>query len=115
MEREHLLFRRQVGLPAFTPFAWSSEDTLRLDVYLKSARLFLRRTQAQRQIESGFVLLNGAPTKPAHAVASGDRLVIRHPRVEIELEITVTPHGNVSKAAASGLYQVIRSTPLEDS
>lgn len=87
---------------------------MRLDVYLKTARLFSRRTEAQRQIGLGQVLLNGAPAKPAHAVAPGDRLLIRYLRLELELEITATPRGNVSKAVAPGLYRLIRRTPKDE-
>lgn len=88
---------------------------MRLDLYLKSARLFLRRSQAQKQIDLGQVLLNGMPTKPARAVAPGDHLLIRLPRFELEVEVTDTPRGNVSKSAAPGLYRLIRRTPRDDS
>jgi len=87
---------------------------LRLDLFLKTARLYRRRTEAQRQIASGCVMLNGLPAKPARAVAPGDRLLIQHPNVELELEIVRTPTGNVPKTAASELYRVIRRTLKED-
>ena len=88
---------------------------MRLDVYLKSARLFVRRTEAQRQIDSGSVLLNGTRTKPAHAVAPGDLLLIRYPRHELELEVLNTPPGKVTKAAAPCLYRLIRRMEREES
>jgi ribosome-associated heat shock protein Hsp15 len=87
---------------------------LRLDLFLKTARLFKRRTEAQRQIASGCVLLNGTPAKSARAIAPGDHLVIQHPRVELELEVVKTPAGHVPKAAAPELYRVIRRTLKED-
>ena len=50
----------------------------RLDSYL-ARRLDLSRSRAAQLIDSGDVLLNGAPPRKSEALASGDRLSVRTP------------------------------------
>src|SRR3569832_2561853 len=53
------------------------DDALRLDKWLWAARFFKTRALAAEAINGGKVWLNGARTKPAHAVRVGDELQIR--------------------------------------
>ncbi len=76
--------------------AWGEEDDLpaqevsftvaaageRLDRYLVAHLPELSRAALQRLIESGEVLVNGAPTRPAYKVRVGDRLLVRIPPPE---------------------------------
>src|SRR3569832_1901095 len=53
------------------------DDALRLDKWLWAERIFKTRALAAEAINGGKVWLNGARTKPAHAVRVGDELQIR--------------------------------------
>jgi 23S rRNA pseudouridine1911/1915/1917 synthase len=57
----------------------SSTSADRLDKYLVAQGLATSRSEAQRWIEDGFVLLNGASAKASHAIKPGDALEIRKP------------------------------------
>jgi len=50
---------------------------MRLDKWLWAARFFKTRSLAQAAVAAGRVKLNGDRIKPAHAVKTGDGLVIR--------------------------------------
>ena len=49
---------------------------MRLDVFLKNARLVKRRTAARDRAAGGGVLLNGHPAKPGRDVGPGDVLTL---------------------------------------
>jgi ribosome-associated heat shock protein Hsp15 len=76
---------------------------VRLDVALHALRLFKSRSQAQDAIAAGQVLLNGAPVKPSHALAVGDRLTLSGRTVEV-VEL---PGRSVSKEAARALVREV--------
>lgn len=86
---------------------------MRLDQYLTAARLFKRRTEAQRRVSAGAVRLNGQATKPAHPVKVGDRLQITYARWDVEVEIREIPIRSVSKDRAAELYESIERRTRE--
>lgn len=51
----------------------------RLDKYLVAGGVATSRSEAQRWIDDGFVLLNGVPAKASHAVKPGDAIEVRKP------------------------------------
>src|SRR3569832_895868 len=53
------------------------DDALRLDKWLWAARFFKTRALAAEAINGGKVWLNGARTKPAHAVREGGGAAVR--------------------------------------
>jgi ribosome-associated heat shock protein Hsp15 len=56
-----------------------TENSVRLDKWLWAARFFKTRAAAVQAISAGRVEVNGAPAKPAKALAVGDRLRVRKP------------------------------------
>ena len=50
---------------------------MRLDKWLWAARFFKTRSLAQQAVAGGRVQLNGARTKPAHEVKTGDTVDVR--------------------------------------
>ena len=80
---------------------------MRLDLFLTAARLFKRRTEAQRRATAGSVRLNGQAAKPAHPVKVGDRIQITYARWEVELEIREIPMRSLPKERAAELYELI--------
>ncbi|PIE54191.1 MAG: RNA-binding protein [Dethiosulfovibrio peptidovorans] len=53
---------------------------IRIDLYLKLARLVKRRTVAQEIVTVGAVRINGRKVKPSTVVRSGDTVDIAFPR-----------------------------------
>jgi ribosomal 50S subunit-recycling heat shock protein len=87
---------------------------VRLDVFLKLSRLCPRRTLAQELCDAGFVLLNGRPAKSAHAVKTGDEIVIRRRDRETVLHVLEVPvTNNVARRDAGQLIEVVCERALE--
>lgn len=63
--------------------------TVRLDKYLKLARLVKRRTVAQDMISSGAVRINERKVKPSADVKIGDKIEIAFPRRLVVVETLV--------------------------
>ncbi|MGF6147169.1 Heat shock protein 15 [Kingella potus] len=53
-----------------------AENTMRLDKWLWAARFFKTRALAQKHIELGRVLVNGAKVKNSKNIASGDTIAL---------------------------------------
>ena len=60
---------------------------MRLDTYLKLARLVKRRIVAQEMIQVGAVRINGRQTKPSATVRVGDTLEIAYPSSLLSLRV----------------------------
>ncbi len=76
---------------------------MRLDKYLKNARLIKRRTLANQACEQGRVKLNGRTAKPGAQVKTGDILEIRFGSNISTVEITAVKE-HVSKNGAAEMY-----------
>jgi ribosomal 50S subunit-recycling heat shock protein len=89
---------------------------MRLDLFLKSSRLILRRSLAQEFCDAGKVKINGVKAKSAREVKAGDEIEIRRSnrilRVRV-LEIPATKQ--VSRQAASSLFEVVSEEICSDS
>lgn len=83
---------------------------MRLDKYLKTARLIKRRTVANEACDNGLVFVNGHAARASREVKSGDvielHMGVRQVRVEV---LSVQEHVRQSEAAA--LY---RELPQEE-
>ena len=79
---------------------------MRLDLFLKTARLVKRRTVAQELCEESSVLVNGHPAKPARSVRTGDRITLRFPSRTIEVEVTHVPL-STKRSASEPLIRVL--------
>jgi ribosomal 50S subunit-recycling heat shock protein len=87
---------------------------VRLDVFLKLSRLCPRRTLAQELCDAGFVLLNGRPAKSAHAVKTGDEIVMRRRDRETVLHVLEVPvTNNVARRDAGQLIEIVSERALE--
>lgn len=90
------------------------ETFLRLDLFLKLSRLCPRRTVAQKLCDAGLVLLNGRPAKSAHAVKTGDEIMIsRHDRETVLRVLSVPATNNVARRDAGHLIEVMSEKVLE--
>jgi ribosomal 50S subunit-recycling heat shock protein len=87
---------------------------MRLDLFLKLSRVCPRRSLAQKLCDAGFVLLNGRPAKPAHAVKPGDVLRVRQRDRETNLRVLIVPDvRSVSRRGAKDLIEVLSEQHLE--
>jgi ribosomal 50S subunit-recycling heat shock protein len=79
---------------------------MRLDKYLKVARVIKRRTIANEVCSSGRVSLNGRPAKPSAEVKPGDILGIAFGSGNSRIKILAVKE-TVRKDAASELYEIL--------
>ncbi len=77
----------------------------RIDRWLWAARFFRTRSQAKSAVEGGHVRLNGARTKPAKDVKTGDTLAIRRGFAEYTVEVTGLSDRRGNAQAAALLYR----------
>ncbi|MDI3538272.1 MAG: hypothetical protein PWP12_634 [Bacillota bacterium] len=84
---------------------------MRLDKFLKVARLVKRRTLAKEVSDQGRILINGRVAKPASEVKSGDTLELTWGGRRVTVEVLATPE-TVPAAEAKNLYRVIKEEPL---
>lgn len=77
---------------------------MRIDKYLKNARIIKRRTVAKEACEQGKVLINGKVAKPGDEVKVGDKVQINFGNGSLNIEI-LDVKDNVGKDLASSLYK----------
>lgn len=87
---------------------------MRLDKWLKVARVIKRRPVAHAICEQGRVQVNGRAAKPALKLKPGDRLVIRFGQRELSLTVLGVPEKQVAAKLASELYQVESELRLDE-
>lgn len=79
---------------------------MRLDKFLKVARIFKRRTIAKEVSKNGRVLINGRTAKPGSEVNPGDVLKISYGEKTIKIKILRIAN-HVKKQDAENLYEII--------
>lgn len=87
---------------------------MRLDKWLKVARVIKRRPVAHAICEQGRVTVNGRAAKPALKLKPGDKLVIRFGQRQLSLTVLGVPEKQVAAKLASELYQVDGELRLEE-
>ena len=80
---------------------------MRLDKYLKVSRIIKRRTVANEACDASRVLINGKPAKPSKEVKVGDVIGVRFGDKEAFFKVLIIPSGNVGKADATTLYEIV--------
>ncbi|MCS6885451.1 MAG: RNA-binding S4 domain-containing protein [Acidobacteriota bacterium] len=82
---------------------------MRLDVFLKLSRLVVRRSIAAQMCREGKVFVNGILAKPSRELRPGDVLEISRRGEKLACKVLNIPTGQVSKATASTLYELLYS------
>lgn len=88
---------------------------MRLDKFLKVARLAKRRTEAHEALEHGRILKGGLPLKPAYRVRAGDILEIHYASRVVTVEVREVPLRTLQSLRPAELYAVLetrREDPL---
>ncbi len=79
---------------------------MRIDKYLKNARLIKRRTIAKEACDQGRILVNHKEAKPGTEVKVGDEISIRMGSKATVVRITALEE-HVTKEGAKLLYEVV--------
>lgn len=85
---------------------------MRLDKYLKVARLIKRRTVAKDVCEGQKVSVNGKLAKPSADIKPGDRITIDMRNHILEVKVLATPPA-IRAEEAPTLYEVLQDSKKE--
>ncbi len=80
---------------------------MRLDLFLKLSRLIKQRTMAKQACDGGRVSLLGRKARAGGEVHVGDEIILNLRDRFIRVRVLEVPTGNVSKARARTLYEVL--------
>jgi len=89
-----------------TWFFINRERNMRIDKFLKNARIIKRRTISKEACEQGKVLINGKVSKPGDEVKIGDEIKINFGNGSVHIEV-LGVKDNVGKDLASTLYKTL--------
>jgi ribosomal 50S subunit-recycling heat shock protein len=79
---------------------------MRIDKYLKNARIIKRRTVAKEACDQGRVLVNDRKAKPGTEVVPGDRIELRLGSKVLSVQVLVCLD-HATKQTAETMYEVI--------
>ena len=86
---------------------------MRLDKFLKVARIIKRRPVAKKVIDNQKAKLNEKLAKAGTAVKPGDFLELEYYNRYYKIEVLEVPTGNVTKDMATDLYKIIETKEIE--
>ncbi len=87
---------------------------MRLDLFLKTSRLIVRRTLAQEFCDANLIKLNGTAAKSSREVKPNDELEIkRHNRLLRVKILKVPDKKQFSRTDAANLYEIVSEEILE--
>ena len=87
-------------------------DEMRLDKYLKVARILKRRTVSKDLADHQRVLINGKVAKPASEVQVGDLITVIFGQRQLTVRVTETAQYTRKEDAAS-MYEVVEEKRVE--
>ena len=88
---------------------------MRLDQFLRTSRLVLRRTVAQELCEAGAVSINGSTARSSRAVHPGDQINIKRRDRSLTVRVNAVPATKqVSRVEAPALYEVLSDVKSDD-
>ncbi|MBD3348313.1 MAG: RNA-binding S4 domain-containing protein [Candidatus Eisenbacteria bacterium] len=80
---------------------------MRLDQYLKLSRIIKQRSAAKSACDAGRVEITGRKAKAGTEIHEGDEIAVNLRDRFLRVRVRKIPAGNVSKARASELYDLI--------
>lgn len=80
---------------------------MRLDKFMKVARLSKRRTVAKEALDAGRVLKQGHALKAGYQVKAGDELEIHYARRIVTVRVLAVPEHPGARVDPASLYDVI--------
>lgn len=82
---------------------------MRLDKFMKIARLSKRRSEAHEALEHGRIVKDGKPLKPAYRVRAGDVLEIHYASRIVTVSVRDVPLRMLPSIKPASLYDVLES------
>ena len=79
---------------------------MRLDKFLKLARIIKRRTVANEICDKGYISVNGKVAKPSTTLKLGDKLTIFFAKKEVEYEV-LELKDSTKKEDATQMFKII--------
>ena len=79
---------------------------MRLDKFLKVARIIKRRTVANEICDKGYISVNGKVAKPSTTLKLGDKLTIFFAKKEVEYEV-LELKDSTKKEDATKMFRII--------
>lgn len=79
---------------------------MRIDKYLKNARIIKRRTVAKEACEQGRIQINGKVAKPGAEIKIGDTIHIQFGNKELNIRVTDLTE-SPRKENAADMYEVV--------
>jgi len=80
---------------------------MRLDKFLKVARLAKRRTAAKEALDAGRIECGGRALKPSHHVHVGDELLIHYASKDLLVRVQAVPERPGARVDPATLYTVL--------
>jgi len=81
---------------------------MRLDLFLKSSRLVLRRTVARQLCDAGKISVNGTAAKASKELKVGDEIeIVRGPKRVVARVVQIPGTKQVSKVDAASLIEIL--------
>ncbi|MDQ3711279.1 MAG: RNA-binding S4 domain-containing protein [Acidobacteriota bacterium] len=88
---------------------------MRLDLFLKTSRLIVRRSLAQKFCDAGMVKVNDLTAKSSREVKPDDEIEIKkHNRLTKVKILQVPDKRQISRDDAANLYQIVSEEILEE-
>lgn len=85
---------------------------MRVDKYLKVARILKRRTVAKELADQERIIVNGRKAKPSTEVECGDVICIQFGNRELTVKVLDTPK-QVNKNAAALTFEIVDEKRIE--
>ncbi len=82
---------------------------MRLDKYLKVARIIKRRTVANEACDASRIVVNGKPAKASYEVKAGDVIEVAFGSRAVRVRV-LDVRESTKKADAAAMYEVISET-----
>ena len=88
---------------------------MRLDLFLKTSRLILRRSLAQKFCDADLVKINGQAAKSSKDIKAGDELEIKRGNRLLRVRIRQLPDKKqLARADAADLYEILSEEIVAD-
>lgn len=88
---------------------------MRLDLFLKTSRLILRRSLAQEFCDAGLIKVNGQTAKSSKEIKANDEIEIKKRDRLTRLKVLQIPDKKqVAKTDASNLYEILSEETINN-
>lgn len=88
---------------------------MRLDLFLKTSRLIVRRTLAQQFCDANLIKVNDSAAKSSREIKIGDRIEIKKGNRLTSVKVLQVPDKKqIAKHEAANLYEVLSEETLDE-